>query len=148
MDVVYRAPPAALVEAAVANGEGLLTVAGALAADTGKFTGRSPSDKFIVRNGASTDVDWGDVNQVMDQDSFDRLLQDMVAHARTQKLYVQDLYAGADPRYRLGVRVITQYAWHALFARNLFIEQSAAPAGVPGGLDEAGWTVVDLPSFE
>ena len=146
MDVVYRASPAALVEAAVANGEGLLTVAGALAVDTGKFTGRSPGDKFIVRNAASRDVAWGEINQVMEQDSFDRLLEDMLAHARAQKVYVQDLYAGADPRYRLRVRVITQYAWHALFARNLFIEQGSAPAGGSTGLD--GWTVVDLPGFE
>ncbi len=147
MDVVYRAPPAALVEAAVTNGEGVLTVAGALAADTGKFTGRSPRDKFIVRNAASRDVSWGEVNQEMDQASFDRLLHDMVAHAKTQRLYVQDLYAGADPRYRLNVRVVTQYAWHALFARNLFIEQGTA-TGAVGGPNEAGWTVVDLPSFE
>ncbi len=146
MDVVYRAPPAALVEAAVASGEGLLTASGALAADTGRFTGRSPSDKFIVRNAASRDVAWGPVNQAMEQESFDRLLHDMVSHARSLKLHVQDLYAGADPRYRLKVRVVTQYAWHALFARNLFIEQAAA-ADVDHS-DEPGWTVVDLPSFE
>ncbi len=149
IDVIYRAAPAALVETAVEKGEGLLTVAGALAADTGRFTGRSPTDKFIVSNAASRDVAWGAVNQPMEQADFDRLLADMLAHVRRSKLFVQDLYAGADPRHRLNVRVVTEHAWHALFARNLFIEQEAVGGlGASAGAGEAGWTVVNLPSFQ
>ncbi len=139
-NVTRAASPTVLVEAAVRSGEAILTAAGALAADTGKYTGRSPSDKFIVRNNASAGVAWGAVNQPMEQERFYRLLTDMQRHAAGRELHVQNLHAGADPRYRLPVKVVTEYAWHALFARNLFLANG-------GGRESGGWTVVNLPSF-
>ncbi|MEJ2290252.1 MAG: phosphoenolpyruvate carboxykinase (ATP) [Deinococcales bacterium] len=133
--------PAVLYEHAVQRGEGMVAGTGALVVDTGHFTGRSPSDKFVVRNDATRDlVDWGPVNQPMEPEAFDRLLQDMEAHLAGMRLYVQDLHAGADLRYRLPVRVVTEYAWHSLFAHNLFVRPSAPH-------DRVEWLVVDLPSF-
>ncbi|HEX7039783.1 MAG TPA: phosphoenolpyruvate carboxykinase (ATP) [Trueperaceae bacterium] len=159
LSVTFDASATALVEDSVRRGEGLLTAAGALATDTGVYTGRSPSDKFIVRNEASADVAWGGINQPMEQRHFDLLLRDMHRHARGLELHVQHLHAGADARYRLPVRVVTEYAWHALFARNLFREPedrrapdprvAARDARRPVASDAPwrGWTVVDLPSF-
>ncbi|NLG07874.1 MAG: phosphoenolpyruvate carboxykinase (ATP) [Deinococcales bacterium] len=130
-----------LVEHALANGEAELDAAGALVVDTGQFTGRSPKDKFIVRNAATeAKVDWGAVNQPMEAAAFERLRADMEAHLAGRRLYVQDVHAGTDPRHRLDVRVVTEYAWHSLFARNLFVD-AAAPHPDPD------WLVVDLPSF-
>ena len=132
---------AVLYERALALGEAQLAASGALVVDTGKFTGRSPKDKFIVRNRASeAEVDWGEVNQGMEQAAFDRLLADMQAHVDSSSLFVQDVFAGADPRYRRKVRVVTEFAWHGLFSRNLFID-AEAPHGEPD------WLVLNLPSF-
>jgi len=133
--------PALLYEHALARKEGLIAGSGALVVDTGHFTGRSPSDKFVVRNDASEHlVDWGPVNQPMEQAAFERLREDMEAHLAGKHLYVQDLNAGGDPRYRTTVRVVTEYAWHSLFARNLFVD-AASPH------DDPEWVVLDLPSF-
>src|SRR5690606_21036359 len=120
-EVVKDPSTAQLYEHAMRRDEGLLAASGALAVDTGVYTGRSPKDKFIVDNSGAEGVDWGDINQPMEQEAFDRLLADMQAHLKGRRLFVQDLFAGADQRYRLGVRVVTEYAWHSLFARNLFI---------------------------
>lgn len=134
--------PPLLYEHALANGEGQLDHSGAIVVDTGKFTGRSPKDKFIVRNAASDGkVDWGEINQPLAADAFSHLANDMQAHLTGKRLYVQDLYAGSDPRYRVRVRVVTEYAWHSLFARNLFVE-AAEPHERPD------WLVVDLPRFK
>jgi phosphoenolpyruvate carboxykinase (ATP) len=139
---VYLNPvPAVLYEHAVQRNEAMVAGTGALVVDTGHFTGRSPSDKFVVRNGATHDrVDWGTINQAMESEAFDRLLEDMEAHVAGMRLYVQDLHAGADDRFRIPVRVVTEYAWHSLFAHNLFV-----PAASPH--DSVEWLVVDLPSF-
>src|SRR5581483_5151303 len=96
----------------------------------GQFTGRSPKDKFIVRD-QTTDgtVDWGPVNQPISEDHFDRLFSKVLAYWQRQDLYVADCYAGADPLYRLPIRVITQLAWHNLFARQLFIRPVASLTG-------------------
>ncbi len=134
--------PAKLVERALQAGEGVLDASGALVVDTGKFTGRSPKDKFIVRNAATeSKVDWGSTNQPMDEEAFERLRTDMEAHLAGRKLYVQDVNAGTDPAHRVRVRVVTEYAWHSLFARNLFVDAAEAH-------DEPDWLVVDLPSFK
>ncbi len=133
--------PAELVEHALRRGEAVLASTGALVADTGQFTGRSPEDKYIARNGASGGVDWGKVNQPVAQEQFDRLLADMTAHLAGMDLYVQDLAAGADPAYQLNVRVVAEYAWHGLFAGNLF-RRPDRPGRTPD------WVVLDLPSFE
>src|SRR5690606_9046090 len=108
--VVRNARPAVLFEHALANREGILTGSGALAVDTGVYTGRSPTDKFVVHNEATAaDVDWGSTNQPMSQEHFDRLLADMQRHADGRRVYVQDLQAGSAEPYRLTVRVVTEY---------------------------------------
>ena len=111
-----------LVEHAVRRGEGLLADNGALVAYTGKYTGRSVKDKFTVKDPVTAElVNWGDHNQPFDPEKFDALFDRVVASLRGKELFVQDLYAGADPKYRLPIRVINEYAWHNLFVRALFM---------------------------
>ncbi|MCS6918389.1 MAG: phosphoenolpyruvate carboxykinase (ATP), partial [Fimbriimonadales bacterium] len=113
---------ASLVEHAITNREAQLASNGALVARTGQYTGRSPKDKFVVRRAEYESlIHWGAVNQPMMPEVFDRLLLRVSAYLANRPLYVQDCFAGADPRYRLGVRVITEQAWHNLFAKQLFI---------------------------
>ncbi|MCS7209269.1 MAG: phosphoenolpyruvate carboxykinase (ATP) [Fimbriimonadales bacterium] len=113
---------ASLVEHAILNREAQLASNGALVARTGQYTGRSPKDKFVVRRPEyESEIDWGAVNQPMAPEVFDRLLLRVSAYLANRPLYVQDCFAGADPRYRLCVRVITEQAWHNLFAKQLFI---------------------------
>jgi phosphoenolpyruvate carboxykinase (ATP) len=103
--------------------EGRLAEGGPLVVDTGRHTGRSPNDKFIVREPGSDDrIWWGTVNQELDESHFDGLRDKITASLDDQELYVVDSFASADPAHRLGVRVITPSAWHALFAKTLFIE--------------------------
>ena len=112
----------ALVEEAVKRGEGVLADNGALTVRTGKYTGRSPGDKFITDDSLTHgEVDWGKVNQPFDPDRFARLLGRALAYVQGRELFVFDGFAGADPRQRLPIRVITEQAWHSLFARQLFI---------------------------
>jgi len=118
---------AQLLEHAVRRHEGLFATGGSYVVGTGQFTGRSPKDKFIVRDeGTEASVQWGPINQPMAPASFDRLYSKMLAYWRGHDLFIQDCFGGADPRYTLPIRVITQYAWHALFARQLFVRPDAA----------------------
>ncbi|HLH38135.1 MAG TPA: phosphoenolpyruvate carboxykinase (ATP) [Bryobacteraceae bacterium] len=119
--------PAQLIEQAILRGEGMLSENGALVVRTGQFTGRSPKDKFIVRD-ASTEstVNWGPVNQAMSPENFDRLFARLVQFWEGKEVFVQDCFAGADPAYQLPVRVIAQRAWHALFGRQLFVRGDAS----------------------
>lgn len=112
-----------LVQAAVQRGEGTLADMGPFVAVTAPHTGRSPNDKFIVRESSSEgDVDWGKVNQPMAEGHFDALLDDVRAYLDARDdLFVQDLYCGADAAHRLSVRYVTPNAWHAHFVRNMFI---------------------------
>ena len=126
---------AQLVEAALARGEARLAANGALVATTGARTGRSPKDKFTVDDGSTHSVvDWGKVNKPISSERFEALLERVTAHLSERELFVQDLYCGADPAYRLPIRVIAEYAWHALFVRQLFVRPSAAQlaAHTPG----------------
>jgi phosphoenolpyruvate carboxykinase (ATP) len=135
---------AALVQMAVRDGEGSLVAEGALATTTGPHTGRSPKDRFIVDDPqVSAAIDWGDVNQPLEAGQLDRLCAEARAHLRGRDLYVQDLHAGADPSYRLPVRVITESAWHSLFARNMFL---VPPSDALHGF-RPDFTVVQLPSL-
>jgi phosphoenolpyruvate carboxykinase (ATP) len=109
----------ALVAAAVAAGEGRLSATGALVATTGKHTGRSPKDKFIVRDGLTGPHVWWDNTAAMSPAHFDLLLADMIAHANGKDLWQEVLSAGAHMGFRVGVNVFTETAWHALFIRNL-----------------------------
>jgi phosphoenolpyruvate carboxykinase (ATP) len=136
---------AALIEHAVRRGEGVLADMGPFVAVTAPHTGRSPNDKFVVRESATEgDVDWGKVNQPIDERHFDVLLQDVRAYLNgVDDVFVQDLYCGADPGHRLSVRYVTPNAWHASFVRNMFIrpEATALPTFDPN------FVVLHAPEF-
>ena len=138
-------PPARLVEASVRRREGMVSGAGALVVRTGKRTGRSPKDRFIVENDVTRDaVDWGTGNKAFPSDAFGALLDKAAAYIENlEEIYVVDAYAGADPRYSLNVHVVTEHAWQALFARQLFRRPSR------GEIDafEPDWTVISVPGF-
>ena len=137
-------PVARLVETAIGRGEARLAANGALVAVTGARTGRSPKDKFIVDDEIThTQVEWGRVNQSISPERFDALLERVAEHLSGRDLFVQDLYCGADPQYRMPIRVIAEYAWHALFVRQLFVrpEGEALADHVPE------FTVVAAPEF-
>ena len=141
--VYYNLSEAELHEAAVAAGEGVTGKGGAFLTETGKHTGRSPKDKFVVRTPSVEDTIWWENNAPMAPEAFDRLHADMLAHAQGT-LYVQDLYAGADPAQRLDVRVITELAWHGLFIRHLLRRPDA---GELAGFTP-DFTILNLPSFK
>ena len=134
---------AELVEMAVRDGECRLTRYGAVAVETGEHTGRSAQDKFTVRDELTEDAIWWDNNKAMSPDHFDTLYADFLKHAENLGLYVQDLYAGADPDYRLNARIFVEKAWHALFIRHMLRrpERSELAGFAPQ------FTVVNLPSF-
>ncbi len=137
---------AALYEEAIRRGEGTVAESGPLVCLTGAHTGRSPNDKFLVKEQSSqTDVWWGKVNRPITPEQFDALYTDMMAHLDNKELFVQDCCAGTDPDNRLTVRIITEYAWHSLFARTMFLEQ---PAGTPPGDHVPEFTVIDSPSMQ
>ncbi|MGV6872959.1 phosphoenolpyruvate carboxykinase [Pseudochelatococcus sp. B33] len=138
----FEAP--VLSEEAVRRGEATFAAGGALLADTGVHTGRSPRDKFVVRDALTDGTVWWDNNRAISRENFDTLLQDFLAHAQGGELFAQDLYAGADPAYRVRTRVYTEYAWHSQFIRNLLIR--------PDKRELAAFspelTIIDLPSFQ
>jgi phosphoenolpyruvate carboxykinase (ATP) len=126
-DVYWHPTAAQLYEHALARGEARLAEGGALVVDTGVHTGRSPKDKFIVREPVSESrIWWGDVNAEIDAEHFERLRQKLALRLGEGDVYVVDAFAGADPAHRLAVRVISESPWHALFAKTLFIEPSDA----------------------
>jgi phosphoenolpyruvate carboxykinase (ATP) len=136
--------PASLVEHALQRGEGTLSEGGAFCAVTSPHTGRSPNDKFVVREPSSADqVWWGKVNQPITPESFDRLYRDTVRHLAAQDLFVRDLFAGADPAYRIPVRFVTPNAWHALFVSNMFLRPSESDLAAFAPV----WQVVHAPEF-
>jgi phosphoenolpyruvate carboxykinase (ATP) len=141
--VRYNCLEAELVELAVARGEAILTAHGALRALTGQHTGRSAKDKFVVRDANTDSQIWWDNNKPMTPEAFDTLHADMLAHAKELDLFVQDLVGGADEDNALNSRVITEYAWHALFIRNLLIRPDRAD--LTGFMPEL--TIINLPSF-
>jgi phosphoenolpyruvate carboxykinase (ATP) len=140
----WNLPSAELVETAIRRGEGRLTAHGALVVTTGRHTGRSPRDKFVVRDEATDDVVWWDNNKPMEPAAFEQLYADFKEHARGRDLFVQDLIGGADAQNAIRVRVVTEYAWHALFIRNLLIRPTVEQLAdfVPD------MTVIDLASFK
>jgi phosphoenolpyruvate carboxykinase (ATP) len=133
-----------LVEVALERGEGKLTDTGALAADTGEFTGRSPKDKFVVRDAKTEEtVWWGSVNQPFAPEKFDSLLNKVIAHLEGKTLFMRKAYACADPRYRLNIDVVTESAYQNLFAKHLFLRPTAEE--VPHM--PAEWLILAAPSF-
>ena len=136
--------PGALIEHAIRREEGRLADSGALVVETGSHTGRSPKDKFVVRHGELADeIWWGSVNQPMSPDAFARLHADVVDHLAGKDRYQMTLSAGADPEFNLPVRLVTDSAWSALFARNLFL-----PGHGGEGADTGGWTVLHAPRLQ
>ncbi len=135
----------ALYEEAVRRREGLMAADGPLVCRTGQHTGRSPNDKFIVREPTSEDkVWWSKVNRPLEPQFFEALHRRMLHYVEGRELFVQDCYAGADPRYRLRVRIITDQAWHSLFAKHMFIpipELHDRPA------EDPEFTVIDVPGL-
>jgi phosphoenolpyruvate carboxykinase (ATP) len=135
----------ALYEEAVRRREAIISVDGPLVCRTGQHTGRSPNDKFIVQEPSSADrVWWSKVNRPIEGRHFDSLHQRLLSYVEGRELFVQDCYAGADPRYRLAVRIITEQAWHSLFARHMFLEVPES-AGVPAHTPD--FTVIDMPGL-
>lgn len=124
--------------------EGALSNHGVILVDTGEHTGRSAKDKAIVReSGSENKVFWGDVNKDFPQDKFNALKDRMMAHAKGRELFVQDTFVGADPKYRLPIRVINELAWHSLFARTMFISDSGETKP-----HEPEFTIINFPSFQ
>ncbi|WP_370583333.1 phosphoenolpyruvate carboxykinase (ATP) [Pedobacter sp. ASV28] len=132
-----------LVEEALKNGEGTLADTGALAIDTGKFTGRSPKDRFIVCDSVTENaVWWGDINIKISEQKFNALYEKMIAYVNDKTIYVRDSYACANEKYGISIRVITEHAFQNIFANNLFLryKQESPPV-------QPEWTIIAVPSF-
>ena len=133
-----------LIERALARGEGRLGAGGTILVSTGRHTGRSPKDKFVVRRPSVEDSIWWENNPPMAPEAFEALHSDMLDHVRGGELYVQDLFGGADPAHRLDVRVITELAWHGLFIRHLL----RRPAREELDAFDPDFTILNCPSFQ
>ncbi len=143
-DIYWNLPTPGLYEQAINRREGVLAHLGPLVVRTGHHTGRSANDKFVVKDHNTVDnINWGPLNQPITPEKFAGLHQRMTSYLQMKDVYVQDCFAGADPEYRMPVRIITEYAWHSLFARNMFIqgELEQLASHVPE------FTVIDLPRF-
>ncbi len=142
--IYWTLPSPTLVETLVQRREGQLAHMGPVIVRTGHHTGRSPNDKFIVRNdGDGSPIWWGKVNRPMTSEQFDRLHLRMRSYFQGRDVFVQDVIVGADPAYRLPVRILTEYAWHSLFARNLFLRHR--PEDLPSQVPQ--FTLLDAPRF-
>lgn len=141
----YNLTPKELADITVANGEGVFSDQGALVIKTGKFTGRSPKDRYIVKDLITADtVDWGDVNQPITRSTFDTLRAGLLEYMEDKPIYVKDAYACADPRYRLNVRVVAEKPWSAAFAHNMF--NRIAKEDLQSF--EIEWTVICAPGYK
>ena len=138
----WNASTSELYELAIMRGEAQVAEGGSLVVTTGSHTGRSPQDKFIVRDAATENTIWWDNNRAMTRAQFQALKQDFLVHARNSNLFIQDLIAGADPLHELPTRVICENAWHALFIQHLLIAPESGKNFAPG------LTIIDLPSFK
>ena len=143
--VYWNLTTAWLYEQVVRRREGLLSHLGPMVVRTGTFTGRSPNDKFIVKEKETEDkIWWGKVNRPIEENKFNSLWHRVLAYLQGNDIFVQDCYVGTDPKYRIPVRVITEYAWHSLFIRNMFVRITDD--------DELAnhkpvYTIIDLPKF-
>ena len=145
-DTIHRnLTPARLYELAIERREGLIVEDGPFAVTTGQHTGRSPSDKFIVRDPKSDDdIWWGPVNQPMEPGHFEALYGRVVEYLNGRELFIQDCFVNNHPAYRLPVRAVSETAWHSLFARNMFI-----PASPEQAVDHRPqFTILHVPGFE
>ena len=141
----WNLPAPYLYEHALRRGEGRLAAGGGLVVETGRYTGRSPKDKYIVDEPENTgNIWWGPVNNKVSLATFDHMHERVIGYLRDKEVFVQDCHAGADPEYRIGVRIVTEKAWHSLFSRNMFIN--------PGHSELAGFvpdfTVLHAPDLK
>src|SRR2546430_2636132 len=143
--VHWNLGPPELYEHAVRRAEGVITEGGAFCAVTAPHTGRSPNDKFIVREPAAADeIQWNRLNQPLEAAHFERLKAAVLTHLSAQELFVRDLFAGADAEHRSGIRFVTPNAWHALFVHNMFLRPS--PADLASF--SPAWTVLHAPELQ
>ncbi|HEX2982745.1 MAG TPA: phosphoenolpyruvate carboxykinase [Ignavibacteriales bacterium] len=144
-DVFYNLSTPILYEKAIKNDEAQLSHLGPLVARTGSCTGRSPNDKFVVKEPSSEkNIWWGKVNVEITEEKFTKLFEKMKAYIQNKNVYIQDCYAGADEKFRLPIRIITETAWHNLFARNLFIQ---AKSEKDLSKHKPEFTVINMPFF-
>lgn len=136
---------AQLIEHSLRRQEGMLTPTGALRVTTGKYTGRSPKDKFIVEEESiMQDVDWGSVNQPISKEVFNNLLEKVFAYLKDKERFIFNGFAGTDKNYRMPIRVINEYAWHNLFARQLFVRPTAEELTT----HQPEFTIISAPGFK
>jgi phosphoenolpyruvate carboxykinase (ATP) len=134
-----------LVDDTLSKAQGMITSAGALACDTGEFTGRSPKDKFVVEKEGELDaIWWGDVNNRFSRDAFEKLHTKMKAYLEKREIYIKECYACANPKYRLNIRVVTEMPWQNLFAHNLFLR----PDEEELKHFRSDWTILCAPGFK
>src|SRR5260370_26294530 len=144
-NVFHNLSTTSLVEQSVRRGETHMASNGAIVGETGKRTGRSPKDKFIVKDTLTADkVNWGSVNQPFTSEQFEALYARVLEYLSTKDLFVQQLFTGADAKYRLPIQVVNEYAWHNLFVKQLFVRPSAEELQS----HVAQFTVVGAPEFE
>ncbi len=144
-NIYWNLTTPALYEQIIRRREGLLSHLGPVVVRTGSFTGRSPNDKFIVKEPTTQDeIWWGKVNRPFDEDKFNHIWHRLQAYLQGNDIFIQDCYVGADPKYQIPIRVITEYAWHSLFARNMFIRITDEEK-IRNHKPE--YTIIDLPKF-
>ncbi len=142
--VLQNLTPAQLVEHILSRGEGSLTSTGAVAGDTGEFTGRSPKDKFTVKDSITENtVNWGDINIPLSTEKFDALFNKMLAYMQGKEIYARDAKACADPKYSINIKVFTERPFHNLFANNLFIRPTQEECKTM----VHDWVIYNIPSF-
>jgi len=141
----WNLSPKNLIDICLDKGIGKIASSGALAVNTGKFTGRSPKDRFIVKDSITANTVWwdGTINIPFDKDNFDSLYDKVVAYLSEKELYVRDAFAGADKKYQLPIRVVTELPWVSLFAYNMFI----TPTNEELNNFKPEWVVLQAPSF-
>lgn len=146
--VVWNLTPSELVEETILRGEGVLADSGAIMVDTGEFTGRSPKDKFVVKDdNTAAHVWWGDVNNEFSSEKFEKLYNRIMGYMQGKDLYARDAYAGADPNHRIKLRVINENPWHNLFCNNLFLRPSAEELDNPSGFNPE-WHIINACGFK
>lgn len=142
--VQYQLPPEDLHRITIEKGHGVEASSGALAVNTGEFTGRSPKDRFIVKDTITEDkIWWGDINKPFSPNDFDALYDKVTTYLSGKEVFVRDCYACADDKYKLNIRVINEYPWSNMFAYNMFLRPNDAE------LEDftPEWTVVNAPGF-
>ena len=145
-NVFYNLSTPSLYEQVIMRTEARLSHLGPLVTSTGKHTGRNHKEKFIVKEPTSEKkIWWGKVNRTIEEKYFDQIFTKMLSYAESRDLYLQDCYVGTDPDYRLPIRIITETAWHSLFARNMFLKPKDRNEI---HIKEERFTVIDFPNFQ